>query len=269
MSSKKKSSPRFTTAELQRVAFQQGKALFESGLRQIESLPDGPRKTWVVGVKKSKDDSDLLMKELRRDYPNLEWPEQLAYLGIQYQNAVPTLLHWLPRVENPLIKGSIAIALGQAWIGRVGIDAIGESIATILNRPLTPDAELAIQSMINSMVSAASDEDLPLVVEICQNQVVPDGAVRVLIDLLGRRRTKGGADALFALMATANEQQRLDVVRALLKNRSAAARKYVEELNHHPLASIRKEIELKKAPISREGTRSVSSSARVKKQPRT
>jgi hypothetical protein len=240
MSNKKKATPLIPKSELTRFGVDYATKDFEKGLREIDELPDGHRKRWILAVKKNKDDAEILMGELRRHYPDLEWPEQLPRLGVQYHDVVPILLHWLPRTLNPDIRASIAKALGQRWLGRVGVEAIAASIAATL-RELPPSGgiNVDIQSMINSLITAADADDLLRVAEVGLDPKMPGTEKGLLIFLLGRRRSSSGAAALIALMKGATEQHLVEITNELLKNRTEVARKFIEGLKEHPVASVR------------------------------
>ncbi len=240
MTIKKKTTSDVPKTELIRFGMDYIAKDIEKGLREIDTLPDGHRKRWLLAVKKNKDDSAVLVGELQRYYPGLQSPEQLARLDIQYREAIPILLHWLPRIANLDIRASIATALGQRWLGRVGVDAIAASIAATLREiPPSGNRNFVIQDMLNSLVAAADAEDLMRAAEVGLDPEMPETEKGMLIFLLGRRRSASGAAALIALTHGAGEKNLVDITNELLKNRTQIAKSYIEGLKVHPLASVR------------------------------
>jgi hypothetical protein len=240
MPGRMKSSHAQAKAELIRLGLDYMDKDIEKGLSEIEQLPDGHRKRWILGVKKNLEDQEIVMRQLRRLYPGLKWPEQLPRLGIRYDDAIPILLHWLPKIPNSDIRASIAVALGQRWIGRVGVEAIADGIAATL-RDFTPSGErdYNVQAMLNALVRAADATDLLRAAEVGFDPELPDREKGLLIFLLGKRRSTSGASALIALMKGSNEQHLVKITNELLKNRTETAKRAIGGLKEHPLATVR------------------------------
>ncbi|MCA0145066.1 HEAT repeat domain-containing protein [Blastococcus sp. LR1] len=86
--------------------------------------------TRLVGINRAA--SAPLAAELRALGYAVEFPEDLY--SYDYRTAVPVLIDWLPRIDNPDVKASIARALAVGWARPIAAQPLVREYAAVLGK---------------------------------------------------------------------------------------------------------------------------------------
>jgi HEAT repeat protein len=164
---------------------------------------------------------------------NVESISDLYNKHFDYRRAIPLLLNWLPKVENPAVKEEIVRALSVPWAK--GTDAPKLLVAEFPNQISNPGLQWAIG---NALSVVADDEILNDIIGLIQEKQYGK-AREMLVIALGNMKTPDVETFLIGLL---NDQDLVGyAIMALGKIKSKNARPLIESFTHHPKAWIRKE----------------------------
>jgi hypothetical protein len=162
--------------------------------------------------------------------------ETLADLRHQrkpWKSALPVLLRWLPKVDNPDIKDEIVRCLSVPWLGNAGTAVFIEEF-----RKSAPLNEMVAWTIGNalSIVDVRGFENQ--IIELCRNPTY--GMTRQMLVLgLGRFHDAGAEDTALELLK--DESVKLHAVIALGKMKSRRAIPELEKLLADKKSILRRE----------------------------
>lgn len=199
-----------------------------------------------------------LLDELAKLGYEIESLDDLRHQGKPWRTALPVLLRWLPKIEDPNVKNDIVRCLSVPWVGNKATAELIEEFkkyAPILPNPSNPwvgkqlrelsaeEKKLAPYSGLAWAIgNALSIVDVKgyekQVIELCRNQKY--GKARQMVVLgLGRLRSAEAEEAALDLLN--DEQVTIHAIIALGKMKSKRALFQLEKLVADKRALIRKE----------------------------
>jgi len=184
--------------------------------------------------------------------------DDLRHQGKPWKTALPVLLRWLPKIDDPGVKDSIVRCLSVPWIGNTATAALIDEFkkyAPILPKPLNPWVGNRMRELSEEEKKAgpfftlawAIGNALSIVdvkgfegeiIKLCRNMKY--GAARQMLVLgLGRFRSSEAEETAVELLS--DEQVQIHAVGALGQMKSKRALFELEKLMTDKRAGIRKE----------------------------
>lgn len=174
-----------------------------------------------------------IIQELTKLGYNVETLGDLRHTGKPWKSALPVLLHWLPKVDDPGVKEEIVRCLSVPWLGDAGTGLLIE--------------EFKKSATVNELLGWAIGNALSIVdargfeapiIALCENAAY--GMTRqMLVAGLGRFHTAEAEDTALKLLR--DESVRLHAVMALGKMKSRRALPELERLLADKNPAIHKE----------------------------
>jgi HEAT repeat protein len=156
---------------------------------------------------------------------------------MNYEAAVPTLLEWFPRVENPAVKESVARALTVRWARPEAAPMMIEE----LRRLRGSDEEGGLRfAVANALSEVADDEVFSEVVELARDHSYPVADRGVLVLALSNMREQRER-AIEVLRTLLEEDVAPHALAALGDLRATEARPEIEPFLEHEESWIRQE----------------------------
>jgi HEAT repeat protein len=181
-------------------------------------------------------DAEPLIKALGDAGFNVASVAELYETNSHYEDAVPVLIEWLPRIENPFVKESIARALTLEHA-----DPLRARILVDEFRRANGPKEAALRwAIANALSMAADDSVFDEMVELVEDRRW--GKAREMITLgLGNMQDPRAIGVLRNLLA--DEQVAGHAIMALGRLGASEALPDVEPFAHHSKAWVRHEAE--------------------------
>jgi len=183
---------------------------------------------------------------------------ELRHQGKPWKSALPALLRWLPKIDNPDVKEEIVRCLSVPWLGNTGTALLIEEFkkyAPILPNPTNPRVDNQLRelpqeerkigpffSLAWAIGNALSIVDVKgfenQIIELCRNPAY--GMSRQMLVLgLARFHSAGAEDAALKLLD--DETVKLHAIIALGKMKSRRALRELENLLTEKKPGIRRE----------------------------
>jgi hypothetical protein len=199
-----------------------------------------------------------LLDELKHLGYEIETLDDLRHQGKPWKTAIPALLRWLPKIDDPNVKESVVRCLSVPWVGNKATAELIEEFkkyAPILPKPTNPWVGNQLReipeeekklgpyfSLAWAIGNALSIVDVKgyenQVVELCRNPKY--GTARQMVVLgLGRLRSSDAEEAALDLLN--DEQVQMHAIGALGKMKSKRALFQLEKLVADKRGEIRKE----------------------------
>ena len=199
-----------------------------------------------------------LLDELAKLGYEIDTLDDLRHQGKPWKTALPALLRWLPKIDDPSVKDSIVRCLSVPWVGNKATAELIEEFkkyAPILPKPTNPwvgnqmreipEEEKKLGpyfSLAWAIGNALSIVDVKgferQIIELCRNAKY--GAARQMMVLgLGRLHSSDAEEAALDLLS--DEQVQVHAIGALAKMKSKRALFELEKLLTDRRGEIRKE----------------------------
>jgi HEAT repeat protein len=181
----------------------------------------------------NKEAAKPVLDELSQAGFDVEWISDLYNKRFNYRRAIPILLRWLPRIENPAVKEGIVRALSVTWAKHTGASTL---LIEEFRRPIsTPGLKWAIG---NALSIVADDDVLNDILELVQDTA--NGKAReMLVVALGNMKT---SDVNYFLIQLLDDEDLAGyAIMALGKLKSKEARPIIERFLTHPKSWVRRE----------------------------
>lgn len=164
----------------------------------------------------------------------IEWVSDLYSKRLNYKDAIPILLRWLPRVENLDVKETIVRALSVPWAKPMAAPTLVAEFHKMEN-----ESNTGIKWAIANALSVVADDNVFAdIVDLVQD--IQHGPARVMLALaLGNMKTSSAQDVLIDLLE--DDLVAGQAIIALGKLKSQKAYSKIERFSSHPKAWIRKE----------------------------
>jgi hypothetical protein len=157
----------------------------------------------------------------------------LRHQGSAWKTALPLLLRWLPKIENPDIKAEIVSCLSVPWLGNKGTAALIEEF-----KKWSPAMEMLAWTIGNALSIVDVEGFESQIIELCRNPAY--GMTRQMLVLgLGRFRSGEAEDTALELLK--DESVKLHAVLALGEMKSKRALPALEQLLANEKSVIRRE----------------------------
>ncbi len=175
-----------------------------------------------------------IMEELRQLGFAVESIADLYNLRLDYRAAIPVLLKWLPRIDNPDVKETIVRALTVRWARPTAAGALVEEFRRA-HDPTGSGLRWAIGNALEVVADESVFEDL---VEFVRDKRY--GPTREMVAMaLGRMKDPRAVDVL--IEALGDEEIAGHAIAGLARLKAERAAPHIEPFLHHPNARIRRE----------------------------
>jgi HEAT repeat protein len=173
-----------------------------------------------------------VLAELRAAGFAIQTLADLINTPIDYRSAIPTLLKWLPRIDDPRVKETIVRSLTVVWARPI-------AAAPLLDEFRRAEPGGSLQWAIGNALNVVADESMFGDIVALIRQRANGRARQMLVLALGRMRQPEAVDVLIDVLPQAEVTGH--AVTALGEQRAIRARPLVEACLTHPAAWIRKE----------------------------
>ncbi|MFD2090307.1 HEAT repeat domain-containing protein [Blastococcus deserti] len=171
----------------------------------------------------------------------VEFPEDLLAQGVEYRAAIPLLIRWLPRIDNPDVKCSVIRALTVPWAGPEAARALVEELRRTLVSPGERSA-MVVFDIANALEVVADESVADDLLELSRDRRVDADARAFLVQALGGVPQERVVDALLDVVRQEEDPLVLTgALNALGRLRDRRARDIVETCTHHGDRRVRKE----------------------------
>ena len=180
-----------------------------------------------------------LAVELRTLGFAVEFPEDLY--GHDYRTAVPVLIDWLPRMDNPDVKASIARALAVEWAKPAAAKPLVHEFTKVLGKSGAQNEMLRFD-FANALDVVADATVADELMGFIADENIEDEARSVLLSALGHARS--GVVARFVETQLAHATNPLVLVGGLVALRrlgDPGTRSTVDGFTSHPNREVRRE----------------------------
>ena len=155
---------------------------------------------------------------------------------LDYQRAIPILLRWLARTDDPRLRSGIARTLTHKWAKPVAAPALVHAFRTLehplgLYRGLEHPVGNAKWTIGNALEVVADDSVFAELAEVARDR--RHGRTREMVVLaFGKMKDPGAVDLLIGLLQ--DDDVAGHAIVALGKLKASRARSYIEPFTRHP-----------------------------------
>ena len=187
--------------------------------------------------------SKPVLAELRQAGITVEWISDLYNKRFDYRSAIPILLNWLPRVENPAVKEAIVRALSVSWARKT------EAPVLLVEEFRKAKGKSALNWAIGNALSVVADDSvLDDIVDLIRDETYGK-AREMLVIALGRMKTPEVKYTLIKLLD--DENLAGYAIMALGRLKIQEARPAIERFLTHSKSWVRREAKRALAKIDR------------------
>jgi len=194
-------------------------------------------------IAQNKEASKPVLANLSQAGLDVDWIEDLYNKRLDYKRAIPILLRWLPRVENPAVKEAIVRALSVPWARNT------EAPALLVEEFRRSKGDFGLNWAIGNALSVVADDDvLNDIVGLIRDKTYGK-AREMLVVALGNMKTP---DVKYFLIELLDDEDLAGyAIMALGKLKSKEARPFIERFLTHPKSWVRREAKKALARIDR------------------
>jgi HEAT repeat protein len=174
---------------------------------------------------------------------DVQWIEDLYNKRLDYRRAIPILLRWLPRVENPAIKEAIVRALSVPWVRHT------EAPKLLIEEFRKSDDHLGLKWAIGNALSVVANDDILSDIVGLIKDTTHGKACEMLVVALGNMKTPDVKYFLIELLE--DEDLAGYAIIALGKLKAKESRSAIECLLAHPKSWVRREAKKALAKMDR------------------
>jgi HEAT repeat protein len=198
-------------------------------------------------IERNRRDSEPVLADLAKSGFQVEWVEELYIKRLNYKNAIPVLLKWLPLIDNLDVKEAIVRALTVSWAKPIAEKPLLAEFKKMIN-----DSNIRINwAIANALVIVATDKSYTEIANLLQDP--RSGPARKMLTLaLGNMKNPLAEDKLIDLLE--DDFVAGHAIIALGNLRSTKAYNVVRKFLIHPKSWVREEA--KKALAKIENTKS-------------
>jgi hypothetical protein len=184
-------------------------------------------------IAQNKEASKPVLTDLSQVGLNVDWIEDLYNRRLDYQRAIPILLHWLPQVENPAVKEAIVRALSVPWARNT------KAAVLLVEEFRRAKSDFGLNWAIGNALSVVADDNvLSDIVGLIRDKTYGK-AREMLVVALGNMKSPDVIYPLFELLE--DEDLAGYAIMALGKLKYKEARPAIERFRIHPKSWIRRE----------------------------
>jgi HEAT repeat protein len=184
-------------------------------------------------IAQNKEASKPVLADLSLAGFDVDWIEDLYNKRLHYQRAIPILLRWLPRVENPAIKEAIVRALSVPWARRT------EAPVLLVEEFRKSKSDFGLNWAIGNALSVVADDNvLDDIVSLIWDKTYGK-AREMLVVALGNMKSP---DVKYTLIKLLDDEDLAGyAIMALGKLKCKEARPAIERFRTHPKSWVRRE----------------------------
>lgn len=181
----------------------------------------------------NKEASKPVLAELSQAGFDVEWISDLYNERFDYRRAIPILLRWLPRVENPAVKEAIVRALSVPWARRT------EASNLLVEEFRRSKSDFSLNWAIGNALSVVADDGvLNDIIGLIRDKTYGK-AREMLVVALGNMKT---LDVKYTLIELLEDEDLAGyAIMALGKLKTKEARHAIERFLNHPKSWVRRE----------------------------
>ena len=188
-----------------------------------------------------------VLEDLAKAGYQVEWIEDLFNKRINYKDAIPILLPWLPKIENLDVKEAIVRALSVPWARPIAAPVLVDEFHKLEN-----ESNTGIKWAIANALSVVADDSVFESIVSLVRDPRHGQAREMLAVALGNMKDPRAQDVLIDLLD--DDELAGHAIIALGKLKSKKAYPTIERFTTHPKAWIRKEAKKALARIEKPGT---------------
>jgi hypothetical protein len=194
-------------------------------------------------IAQNKEASKPVLANLSQAGLDVDWIEDLYNKRLDYKRAIPILLRWLPRVENPAVKEAIVRALSVPWARHT------EAPALLVEEFRRSKSDFGLNWAIGNALSVVADDDvLNDIVGLIRDKTYGK-AREMLVVALGNMKSP---DVKYFLIELLDDEDLAGyAIMSLGKLKSKEARPFIERFLTHPKSWVRREAKKALARIDR------------------
>lgn len=184
-------------------------------------------------IAQNKEASKPVLDDLSQVGLDVDWIEDLYNKRLDYQRAIPILLRWLPRVENPSVKEAIVRALSVPWARRT------EAPVLLVEEFRRAKSDFGLNWAIGNALSVVADDNvLSDIVGLIRDKTYGK-AREMLVVALGNMKSP---DVKYTLIELLDDEDLVGyAIMALGKLKCKEARFAIERFRTHPKSWVRRE----------------------------
>jgi hypothetical protein len=184
-------------------------------------------------IAQNKEASKPVLADLSQAGLDVEWISDLYNKHLDYRRAIPILLRWLPRVENPAVKEAIVRALSVPWARRT------EAPVLLVEEFRRSKSDFGLNWAIGNALSVVADEHvLNDIVGLIRDKTYGK-AREMLVVALGNMKSP---DVKYTLIELLDDEDLAGyAIMALGKLKCKEARSTIERFRTHPKSWVRRE----------------------------
>jgi hypothetical protein len=192
-------------------------------------------------IAQNKETSKPVLADLSQAGIDVDWIEDLYNKRLDYERAIPILLRWLPRVENPVVKEAIVRAISVPWARRTDAPAL------LVEEFRRSKSEFGLNWAIGNALSVVADDNvLSDIVGLIQDETYGK-AREMLVVALGNMKSP---DVKYTLIELLDDEALAGyAIMALGKLKCKEARPAIERFLTHPKTKSWVRREAKKALV--------------------
>jgi len=192
-----------------------------------------------------------ILSELSQVGFDIEWIQDLYHKPYDYRIAIPILLRWLPRVENPDVKEVIVRALSVPWARHT------EAPALLVEEFRRSEGDSGLKWAIGNALSVVADDDVLSDIIGLIKDPTHGQAREMLAVALGNMKTP---DVKYFLIELLDKEDLVGhAIMALRKLKAKEARPAIERFLTHPKSWVRREAKKALARIDKMSEKEASS----------
>lgn len=195
-------------------------------------------------IEANKRDSIPILEELGEAGLHVEWISDLYARRLQYKEAIPILLRWLPRTVNNDVKEAIVRALSVPWAKPDAATALVREF-----RNLPPGEAPGLQWAIGNALAVVADDSVASDLEDMIRDARYGKAREMLVVALGNMKEPRAQETLLQLLS--DDALAGYAIMSLGKLRARKAAPMIKRFENHPQAWIRREAKKALAKIER------------------
>ena len=212
---------------------------------QLEGKPDEARQKLIRKLEEkerqrqriiaiNRQASAPLLTDLAQAGFDLEWVSDLYSKKLNYKDAIPVLLQWLPRIENLDVKEDIVRALSVPWAKPVATRTLVSEFRKMQN-----ESNTGIKWAIANALSVVADDSVFTEIVDLVGDPRHGKAREMLAFSLGNMKDPRSQDVLISLLD--DDEVAGHAIVALGKLKSKKAYSAIKRFLTHPKTWIRKE----------------------------
>jgi hypothetical protein len=198
----------------------------------------------LLRVRETIRESEGLNQEVREMFPEVQDFEEIPMLKIDYRQAIPVFLYWLPRIEKISIKAFIAHLLGIPNVGPLVAPAILQEMKKIVeNQPISVGRDIHLQTMAQNVLASSEDAFIDTIEELALDSWVPEQARMWFVRGILKRRRRNAASLFKQFLHSDDKWVIVSALKEIRRRKALELFDSIATLRMHKSKEVREEAE--------------------------